>query len=629
MRRTRYLRLTAGIMAAGLVLAACGDGADDADVTEPDDDVEVDDEAGEDPLDMDDEDLEDVVEVEGIADVPRENTLVLTPWGFHPSIPNHTNFNVYTLGAYNHQREIGSKTVYEMLMYTNLNTGEIIPWQAESFEYNDDFTEITVNIRDGVTWSDGEPFTAEDVAWTLLAVRDASPDARYSTIYEESIEDVEVVDDLTAVIKLTSPNPRWFELNLALGHENHQVILPKHIWEDEDFLEFENFDLEAGHPVGTGAYEMVRSSSQQQIFDRRDTWWGDEIGFQEMPAPERIVLVPNPSDEAAAQMYIANQIDTGDPLQPGTFEAASARNDNLITWNEEGPIWGAPDGCNYQFIFNNMKEPWDNRDVRIAINYAIDRQLISDLGYEGANFPTVAPFSSYGGIQEYVEAGLQEVIDEADRWQGAPNQDLVDEHMTAAGYERDDEGFWAQDGERLVVPVRGPEFFRNLAAPITQSLGDAGFEVVETVEPGGSTAWNEDQLSGEADTLFFVHCGSLSEPYETLRHFHSRFARPIGENVPDLIASTRYENPEYDAIIDQMETMSPSVDDPEYMDLAKQALEIYFEDMPSIILAEELHAVVFNTTYWQGWPTAEDDYAAPYPPWEAFNLIVHTIEPTS
>ena len=623
MRRTRYVWMLASIMAVGLVLAACGPDDAPADAA-VDQDVEG---VVDDPLDVDDEELEEVVEVEGLADVPRENTLVLTPWGFHPTIPNHTNFNVYQLGAYNHQREIGNKGVYEMLMYTNLNTGEIIPWQAESFEYNDDFDEITVNVREGVTWADGEPFTAEDIAWTLLTVRDHSPDLRYATIYEEDVADVEVVDELTAVIKLNSPNPRWFQQNLALGHENHQVILPKHIWEDEDITEFENFDLDAGHPIGTGPYQLVRTSPQQMILDRRDTWWGEETGFAEMPAPERIVLVPNPSDESAAQMYINNQIDSGDPLQPGTFEAARARNDNLITWNAEGPIWGAPDGCNYQFIFNNKKSPWDERDVRLAVNYAIDRQLISDLGYEGANYPNLAPFSGYGGIQEYVENSLQDVIDAADRM--GPDHERVEEHMTAAGFERDAEGYWERDGERIVVPVRGPEFFRALAAPLSQALDDAGFEAPENVEPGGSTAWNDDLHVGDSDTIFFVHCGSLSDPYETLQHFHSRFSREIGERVPNVIASTRYENPEYDAIIDEMEAMEPSPDDPEYMDLAAQALEIYLEDKPSIQLAEELHAVVFNTTYWEGWPTAENDHMAPYPPWNGFYMIIHNLEPAS
>ena len=62
-------------------------------------------------------------------------------------------------------------------------------------------------------------------------------------------------------------------------------------------------------------------------------------------------------------------------------------------------------------------------------------------------------------------------------------------------------------------------------------------------------------------------------------------------------------------------------------DLASRALDIYLSDMPEIMLTEELHVVTFNHTYWTGWPSAEDPYVAPYPPWEAWRLIVHQIQP--
>ena len=72
--------------------------------------------------------------------MPRERTLVVTPWGDRARDPEPENYNIYLSGSYNHQRESGDKTIYEALMYTNLNTGEVIPWQAESFTYNDSYT---------------------------------------------------------------------------------------------------------------------------------------------------------------------------------------------------------------------------------------------------------------------------------------------------------------------------------------------------------------------------------------------------------------------------------------------------------------------------------------------------------
>jgi peptide/nickel transport system substrate-binding protein len=76
-----------------------------------------------------------------------------------------------------------------------------------------------------------------------------------------------------------------------------------------------------------------------------------------------------------------------------------------------------------------------------------------------------------------------------------------------------------------------------------------------------------------------------------------------------------------------MESIPGSVDDARYLELTAQAVDIYLRDMPEIMLLEELHVVAFNETYWTGWPNADDPYVAPYPCWEAWNLVVHTIQP--
>jgi peptide/nickel transport system substrate-binding protein len=163
---------------------------------------------------------------------------------------------------------------------------------------------------------------------------------------------------------------------------------------------------------------------------------------------------------------------------------------------------------------------------------------------------------------------------------------------------------------------------------VAAQLKRAGFDAIEALEPEGSSAWVDDINLGNFDTMFLVHCGSLSEPYETLKDLHSRYAVPIGETCPYIIACTRYSNPEeYDPIIDEMESIPGSLEDPRYVELANQALDIYLRDMPELMLVEELHVVVFNETYWTNWPGGENPYVAPYPCWEAWNLVVHEIQP--
>ena len=563
-------------------------------------------------------------EAQEVANVPRNETLVLTPWGDQPAqLANLDNWNPY-LSTVTHQRDAMQVTINEQLFYTNLNDGKLVPWQAESFELSPDFLSATIRMRKGVAWSDGQPFTSEDVKFTLEALRDAPPEINGAADYKESIKNVDAPDPLTAVIHYTKPSPRWLRYHLALGHENHYPILPAHIWKGQDIKTFTNFDLKKGLPVGTGAYKLVSSTENQEVFDRRDDWWGAKTGFMPLPAPKRIVVVPVASDDAMGQLQIASQVDGGRQLLVGTFEAAQAQNPKLHSWNEKGPVWGAPDGCDYSLVFNNLKKPWDDVNLHHAVDHAIDRAKLTEIGYEGSDHPVSYAFSGYMSAAYVPPDGpLQTVINKYDI--DHQDQGLVDKYMTAAGYKRGSDGFWSKDGKTLEFKVRVPAFIQPIQAPLTQQLKDAGFNAIQA--PIDDT-WLPDILNGNFDSMVWVHCGSLSEPLETLKDYHTKYSRPIGTAIPFSIAASRYSNPEYDKIIDRMSVVLADKDPKSaYMKDAAAALEIALRDLPQIDMLEELHVVTFNDAYWTGWPSAKDPYVAPYTPWEAFNLVIHHLKP--
>jgi len=563
-------------------------------------------------------------EAQEVANVPRNETLVLTPWGDQPAqLANLDNWNPY-LSTVTHQRDAMQVTINEQLFYTNLNDGKLVPWQAESFELSPDFLSATIRMRKGVAWSDGQPFTSEDVKFTLEALRDAPPEINGAADYKESIKNVDAPDPLTAVIHYTKPSPRWLRDHLALGHENHYPILPAHIWKGQDIKTFTNFDLKKGLPVGTGAYKLVSSTENQEVFDRRDDWWGAKTGFMPLPAPKRIVVVPVASDDAMGQLQIASQVDGGRQLLVGTFEAAQAQNPKLHSWNEKGPVWGAPDGCDYSLVFNNLKKPWDDVNLHHAVDHAIDRAKLTEIGYEGSDHPVSYAFSGYMSAAYVPPDGpLQTVINKYDI--DHQDQGLVDKYMTAAGYKRGSDGFWSKDGKTLEFKVRVPAFIQPIQAPLTQQLKDAGFNAIQA--PIDDT-WLPDILNGNFDSMVWVHCGSLSEPLETLKDYHTKYSRPIGTAIPFSIAASRYSNPEYDKIIDRMSVVLADKDPKSaYMKDAAAALEIALRDLPQIDMLEELHVVTFNDAYWTGWPSAKDPYVAPYTPWEAFNLVIHHLKP--
>lgn len=559
----------------------------------------------------------------------RGQTLIFTPWGFYTVLPSTSNYNIYADITYNPQREAGLKSIYEDLMYTNLNTGKKIPWQATSATYNSDYTQVTVKLRQGIEWADGQPFTTADVKYTLEMLRDNSPTLQYSTIYKNDLAEVEVVDDLTAILHLTKPLPRFFEYNLGLGHENHQVILPAHIWQGQDPKTFSNFDLAKGYPLGTGAYKLVSSSPEQQIYTRRDDWWGVKSGFKSRPPnPQRLILIPAAADQAMGQLYISNQADAGNALQVNTFLAAQPRNPKLHTWNKKGPIWGAPDGCGYCFYFNNAKEPWSNQDVRLAINYALDRKQISKVAYSSSNTPTTVPFSGYIAKKWLPPGGP---IDKAiKKWnRDNPSPALVKKHMEAAGYSKNGQGQWAKNGQVLKVPVATDSGFAPLVPIIGQQLKSAGFAVTETIYPANSTVPTTSMLSGSFDCIISVHCGSLFDPEDTLRDLSSQFYAPIGQNVPAQVNAGRFRNAEYDKIIAYLDATPGSPDNTEYMNQVVAAVNIYLEQMPELMITDERWVVTTDSKNWVGWPDAANPYVAPYPCWEAWNLVVHNLKKAS
>ncbi len=558
-----------------------------------------------------------------LKDVPRNRTLVITHWSdsYRTQHDNVENFNCWLPGN-SHCRHFLEKGLFEFLFYTNLNEGNIIPWLGESFEYNDSLDSIDVKIREGAEWSDGVPFTSHDVKFTIDMVKDNAPDLNRSTHWNDMISDVMVHDDYNLTINLTRPDPRFFQVQFGFGWENHTPIMPKHVWEDQDPLTFSYYDPEKGWPLGTGAFRLSLSTPEVMMLDRRDDWWASEIGFHDPPQVERIQYIPVANDDIAAQLYINNQLEVGPPLLKGTFEAAKGFNDALRSWNFEGPVWGAPDGCNFVLILNNQKKHFSSVDVRWAINHAINRDEITGVAYEGGVPAVTVPISSYG-VKQYLPL-MQDIFD---KYQ--PNDhdlEKVAARMAAAGYSQDSEGFWSKDGERVDITLEIPSWMRPQGPFLEKQLQEAGFDAIFKQ---GEPATIGDRLRMGETEVVWVQCGSINEPYDTFKSYHSKNSAPPGENYQGAVQGGRYENPEMDAILDEMEGMLHSPDDPRYVELARSALDLFLRDMPVIHIAEELHVIVHNTHYWSGWPGVEDPYVAPYPPWNGWYLITLNLEPTN
>ncbi|MEZ4732989.1 MAG: ABC transporter substrate-binding protein [Caldilineaceae bacterium] len=528
-----------------------------------------------------------------------------------------TNFNIYAPGFDRSRTGLGAM-VHEYLFYLNLETGEYIPWLAESYEYNDDFTAITVTLRDGITWSDGEAFNADDIVFTYDMLRN-NPGMTWANEANQAVAAVEKIDDLTVQFNLTAANPRLHlvrEAFPAVPVWSGITIMPEHIWRGvEDPVAFPN-----DPPVGTGPYTLENATESAFTYTRRDDWWGAAV-FGVTPAPQTVNFLHVGPETSVALALAANEIDSPaiGILSPGAFISVKDRNASVEAWLAEAPYaWYDP--CPRALLFQHAHEPWNNADLRKAISSLIDREQIVNLAYEGATATASTIWPQYSGLEPYFDAISEIVADSPVTYDAAQ----AEAFFAAAGYERDADGFWSSNGERL-APVLLTDAGTPESIKVAQVVADqleAGGVAVELQSLSGSVL-STAILEGNYD-LYAPQAFCPGTIYEDMELFHSKFYEPLGELAPWYERNSfRYQNADYDAVVDEMlNALGENADEATLVDIYRRAMEIWYADLPVTPLTQAPALVPFNTTYWQGWPDAENPWMMPVNWWATMNLLL-------
>ncbi len=414
-------------------------------------------------------------------EVPRDRTLTVMQGGADGQNPDFANFNLWVTAAQAGWHAGPLQTMNEPLIMFNVLTGEHENWLAETWEYNDDFTEITMTLREGIEWNDGTPFTVDDVVFTFNTVRDHQDEATNAAEIS-FLEEAVAVDERTVRFVLNEPNPRWWATTLTSNHGVVEQMMPKHIWEGEDLLTFSNYDEEKGWPVATGPYRLTLATSEQKIFDLREDWWAAKVGFKPLPQVQRVIYIAERDESLTAQMLITNEIDMGKIISVPTLQSVFAQNPNIITFSGQEPPYGYLDWCPIDLNFNCDAEPWNNAQLRWAVSNAIDRERLVALAEGGAGVAAVHQFTPYEWFTPFEEA-LQPLYEKY----GLDTQahpDKVEELMTGLGYQKNDDGFWEANGQTVDMRIYVPDFLRAYGPPLTQQLRDAGFNAEFDNAPG-------------------------------------------------------------------------------------------------------------------------------------------------
>ncbi len=547
--------------------------------------------------------------------VAREDTVI---FDLDRTIRDPQNFNWLTPGT---KREHGAhQAMWEPFFILNYTTGELQPWLATGIEPNDDFTSWTMSLREGVTWSDGESFDADDVVFTAeLLMATEGMAAAEANAFRAQVAGVEKIDDLTVRFDLNAANPRFAVQVFGVRIFGSVLALPKHVWEGQDPLTFAFYP-----PIGTGPYTYSSGDTNRMVWDRDDDWWGAQTGFADLPEPLRLVWLESGGEESRAQLIVSNQIDSASDVSVGTFEALAARNPNIIAWHADFPFtW--PDPCARQLEINTTIAPWDDPAMRRAVAHIIDRNQIINVAYDGASSPSRTMFTEYGAMMPFVDAII-------DAGLGLPaSADVPAAHalIEAAGWTRGSDGIFAKDGQRLSVNIHVnsalTEYTRTIDI-IVEQLNRAGIQARSTpVE--NSVFWGEILPFGAFEMSYsWLSCGSVNEAWTSMSRYTTASVVPVGERSPGFNNVARWDGPgaeAFTAIVDQMATMA--IDDPALPGMVAEAGGHLMEEMPFIPLAQAAKLLPFNTTYWHGWPTAENAFNHPAAWWGSAHQIIHNL----
>jgi peptide/nickel transport system substrate-binding protein len=554
-----------------------------------------------------------------LREVPRNRTYIVASTNDGPVLTNVGNANFYGPGV---DLRNGMMYATEPLFWYNFFRDELIPWLAESYAYNDDYTVLTIKIRRGAAWSDGHPFTARDVAFTynmLIENGHGVRNMRQAPLFADRAVRAEAVDDLTARITLTRPDPRHLFAVTVNYFAYGPMWVPEHIWSKvEDKAGFTFLDLEKGWPLTTSAWQVVATSPTQIVCDRRDDWWGAKTGFRPLPAPERIIVVPSISRDHIAQMAVSNTIDISTDMQDvELLKEMMQRNPKLTTFSGNKPPYGNLDWWPISLFFNSTDQRWNDVRVRRAMGYALNVKQIVDVASGGASDISLTPFPNFPPLLPVIKS-FEDII--AKNRVGVYDPAASERLMTEAGYQRDAQKFWVKDGKRAGGDMHGISIVNQIGPLVQQQLRRGGFDVTFFSTPDSTRI----MANGQCPLVLSGHAGSsIFDPLATLEAFHSKNFAPMGTFS---FYYARQRNPDYDALVDAIYQLRPG--DPAIPPLVRRAMEAWYALVPEIPVQQYYHRVPMNQTYWTNWPGTENPYIPPAPNHVSTSVYVaHMVRP--
>ena len=414
--------------------------------------------------------------------------------------------------------------VFEGLVKPNAD-GEIVPAVASEIVKSDDGLSYAFTLREGVKFHNGDPVTMQDVLYSLeRRWKNDDPAAHLAAL--EVISSLDVSDNVLTIV-LSAPS------NEFLAAVMNAYIIPA------DYT-----DLETA-PVGTGPYKFVSRQVQDSlVLERFADYWGtpgnlQKVTFRILENAEGLVL----------------------GLQSGALDLVAHMSSDQTVQLSKNDFTVAEGSMNLvqALYLNNAVKPFDDVRVRQALCYAVDKQAVIDLAFDGYGIPLGT--SMFPSFAKYYDDSLTNYY--------TPDTEKAKALLAEAGY---------PNGFEMTITV--PSNYTphvNTAQVLVEQLREAGIRA--TVQPVDWSTWLEDVYGNRK---FQSTVTGLTSDNMTARKLLERFGSSVGNNF------TNYSDAEYDEILAKA---LAAVDDAEQTELyraleknlTENAANVYLQDMADLV----------------------------------------------
>jgi len=490
---------------------------------------------------------------------------------------------------------IGYKwAIYEPLMQANDTrpANKYIPWLATAIDWNADYTQAKITARDGVKWSDGQAFTADDIAYSLQLRKDNE------ALNTEGLKYKDIKVDGNVVTVDFEGSQYINTLKIA-----QLFIVPKHIWEKIADPTKDPVTT----PVGTGPYVFKSFEGQTITLDKNPSYWGEK------PAVPELRYTAYKGNDALITALQTGEAQWGWTFIPNIDEVYKSKDPAHNTY-----FFPAGLGID-QLVLNTAKAPFDDVAVRRAVNQVLDRAKASKIAESGI-FPELTSVTAIP-----TPAGDSFI---SDKYQGQTYKVDVEgakKTLTDAGYKYQGDKLIGKDGKPVSIVLQDPSGWNDYITSlqlISDSLKTIG--ITAKVETPNVDTWTENLNVGNFDAALHWTNGGIT-PYEMYSNmFDPNYYVPVGKT-----ASWNYGRFQNDDAKAAFSSYLKATDDAGRKTALDTLQDIYVDQVPALGVDARPAGAEMSTKYWTGWPSDDDAYANPQPTVPNVALILTKLKPAS